>query len=298
MQLRQPVETVDPFEESFAEEETLVDRFAPVVAHQNHLSLDVTSSDLEAIKPLDENPAESLAGYGQQIQIAAQSLAQAPANPVEEQTPASPAVQVIESSEPTNFETETPPEPKPEREPNRDAVTDNAEEIEREAEAILERLRKATVSHETEAPPEHAPNLAESLASEHKTRDLDESQKVLQEILSQKSMLASSRTQSDQPEASADPPGTDSVAPPTQSASQPQQSINIEYPVATPSPESQPRRDDSEMLIVSRMEQKLESPPPSEPAPVPFPDTPVSKGRAQRMDYQQLFDQLRDISKD
>ena len=67
--------------------------------------------------------------------------------------------------------------------------------------------------------------------------------------------------------------------------------------MAQPNPAEEPRRDDSEMLIVSRMEQKMESPKPK-PEPIPFPQTPVSKGNAQRMDYQQLFDQLRDISRD
>ena len=285
VQLRKTVETVDPFDESFAEEETLLDRFAPVVAHQNQSSLDVTSNDLEAIRPAHDNPVESPTGNRPPVEL------QSPARSTVEQsspTPVTPKFQLVQSKPEKSARTQTAETPEPEREPDRDSVVDNAEEIEREAEQILERLRMSTVSHETETETESATNSPQSLAVENQSRDLDESQKVLQEILSQKTMLASATGEANQP---------GEAEPQSQTAPEPE-SINIEYPVASASPTSQPRRDDSEMLIVSRMEQQLESPAPKEPEPIPFPETPVSKGRAQRMDYQQLFDQLRDISKD
>jgi len=229
------------------------------------LSLEVTSDDLEVIKPDDESPAKALIGNSPQ----------------------------------TSSLTESPEESKTQPEPNRDLVVENAEEIEREADAILERLRLSTVSHETETiVAQPTPSSEESLTSGDQTRDLDESQRILQEILSQKSLLGSAVGKSDQPGEPTDGPSMESVVPPIQSAAQSQPPINLEYPVSPAEPEAQARRDDSEMLIVSRMEQKLESAKPKEPDPLPFPETPVSKGRAQRMDYQQLFDQLRDISKD
>lgn len=358
VQLRQPVETVDPFDEAFAEEEQLLDRFAPVVAHQNHASLNVTSQDLEAIRPLSDpspvqhtrqtlqvqptppsaapaqTPTVQVIGASEATvadpqapstsqQLAAQAPeSQAPAQQIAvEQTPAQPPVQeapfqkaaapapgvsqqiaaqqlaaVTNLSAPVE-QVVTAPEttpPAPELASDRDSISENAEQIEKEAEAILERLRNSTVSHETEAPsPPITGKSIEDLEAKGKEFELDESQKVLEEILKQKSLLASSREQSTSPsEADGDSPGLQS-----QSAEQPQ-SINIENPVVQPDASNQPRTDDSEMLIVSRMEQKMESPKSREPDPIPFPETPISKGRAQRMDYQQLFDQLRDISKE
>ena len=321
--LRQPVETVDPFEESFAEEEHLQDRFAPVVARQNHASLNVTSADLEAIKP-DEDPSSQ---DTPQLQVRTEpTQVEQVSEPEQTRTPVAltPAVQVIgltpteadsfEATQPatepaaetdgqfptptntpsgvsepvaTSVENETPTISEPQ--PDRDVVTEDTQEIERQAEEILERLRLSTVSHETDEAT--ATNVQDTprATQEDQTRELDESQKVLEEILSQKSILTTARNQTTQPaedELAAEP----NQAPPN--------SINLEYPVAEPSSTEEPRRDDSEMLIVSRMEQKMESPKSSKPDPIPFPETPVSKGKAQRMDYQKLFDQLRDISRD
>ena len=57
-------------------------------------------------------------------------------------------------------------------------------------------------------------------------------------------------------------------------------------------PEPSPHQDDSEMLIVNP---NTNSPAPT-PTPETFPmtDSPISSGRATRMDYEQLFDRLRD----
>ncbi len=46
---------VDPFAESFEEEEMLQDAYSPFVAQQNQSSLDVTSDQLSHLTPLDEN---------------------------------------------------------------------------------------------------------------------------------------------------------------------------------------------------------------------------------------------------
>ena len=339
VKLREPQETVDPFEESFAEEEQLQDRFNPVVAHQNQASLDVTSADLEAIKPEDEGatpqppqvqvvqdkasgeqPGESdspsylpaFTAPAVQVVGATQADPQqsAPAAPQQatEQSPqqnkpqrtqtirglkanfpvAQPPSQpeaASQSGATAAVAVESEPPAAPEAKSNRDEVVENADEIERQAEAILERLRLSTAPDATGGTTEASSEAAPEINTEERVaRELDESQKVLQEILSQKSILEAAREQTDQP-AAAEPEA-------------PGASVNLEYPVSQTGPTAPPRRDDSEMLIVSRMEQQLESPKPSKPKPIPFPETPVSKGNAQRMDYQQLFDQLRDVSKD
>ena len=304
--LRQPVETVDPFEESFAEEEHLQDRFAPVVAHQNQASLDVTAADLEAIKP-EQDPAPQRSPQAQALSggdsveqnQSTQPTASAVTNPLVQvlgvAQPRKPQAAQAAQAQPAPVETpppvssealETKTSQREEPKNNRDEIVDNAEEIERQAEEILERLRLSTVSHETN---KTASSQAEADAiEERQARELDESQKVLEEILSQKSILEEARNQTAEPIADVPAPGPSSAS---------EQSVNLEYPMAQPNPAEEPRRDDSEMLIVSRMEQKMESPKPK-PEPIPFPQTPVSKGNAQRMDYQQLFDQLRDISRD
>jgi len=292
VKLRQPVEPVDPFEESFAEEEHLQDRFAPVVAHQNHASLDVTSADLEAIKPADEpslaSPQQTskfrLTSSNEQSQPAVSPPAASPAVQLVEttnqiQTPQpkvhlQPAAPIVNKAPAEPQATAPPSEPAPDR----DAGAENNEDIERQAEEILERLRLSTVSHETETATAPEAPTEQSEAVEEQARQLDESQKVLEEILSQKQLLAESRNPTPGP------------APP--------QPTSIEYPITHADPSPELRRDDSEMLIVSRMEQKMESPKSPRPDPIQFPETPVSKGNAQRMDYQKLFDQLRDISND
>ena len=293
--LRQPVETVDPFEESFAEEEHLQDRFAPVVTHQNQASLNVTSADLEAIKP-DEDPATQNTS---QLQ-SSQPSGTAPVVQVVGVTQTNPPQTSSQAPRPVEATVENPAQAPQEAsgsiaetpaatEPDRDEVGENAQEIERQAEEILERLRLSTVSHETDGASEASTQNVANAVEDMQARELDESQKVLEEILSQKKILADARSQTAQPAVN------EPAAQPTQD---PEPSFNLEYPVVQPASAEEPRRDDSEMLIVSRMEQQLESPKSTQPQPIPFPETPVSKGNAQRMDYQQLFDQLRDISKD
>lgn len=50
-ELDSPSEAVDPFAETFEEEELLMDRYLPFVAEQNRSSLTVTATDLESIRP-------------------------------------------------------------------------------------------------------------------------------------------------------------------------------------------------------------------------------------------------------
>ena len=80
LQLRQPVEAVDPFNETFAEEENLIDRFAPFVAHQNQSSLTITSKDLSMLCPNDEqgcsennSESESVEFSGHQVSSGSKS---------------------------------------------------------------------------------------------------------------------------------------------------------------------------------------------------------------------------------
>jgi hypothetical protein len=55
------------------------------------------------------------------------------------------------------------------------------------------------------------------------------------------------------------------------------------------------QEDETPLIVVNRAEDAVEEKPPQVEPPVP-PTTPPSTGRAARMDYQKLFEQLRDIS--
>ena len=68
----------------------------------------------------------------------------------------------------------------------------------------------------------------------------------------------------------------------------------IEQPQATmPIPTPAPHQDDSAMLVVNPEASSNEQE--SEPETFPMTDSPISSGRASRMDYEQLFDRLRNL---
>ena len=178
-------------------------------------------------------------------------------------------------------------------------VTEAAnDEISRQAEEILQRLNanKATqenpVSHETDVNSnfEKNSNLTQdpdsiqprSPATQIKTPD-DQSEQILREIRQQHDML---RKTNETPMAS------------TSSAHDQPVVERIEYPLREPTDHSLPanvHRDDAEMIIVTRGNET--SPPSQNEEPkIPFPETPVTKGQAERMDYQKLFDQLRNVN--
>ena len=330
VKLREKVETVDPFAESFDEEEQLSDRFAPMVVEQNVSSLGVTSADLQSIRPLDEaEPSQNSEPLGETETDDA-------ANLVADLTEATEPVDVVEDSNPSpgKFTGSIPtifksaePEPQAETQPDaapalkasivkvskvqqpvepvaqpQEAVAPVAEtdeekpierpadaemlseapaDVEAEANAILERLRKSQeVSHETTQHDAVAEKPGLELAN--KDKGLEETQKILAEILEQKSVLAASQA------------GIDLEPKEGQKTVEP---LKMEYPVIA-SDESQISKDDREMILVSRTEQQTESSRPKAPETPAFPQTPVSTGQAERMDYQKLFDQLRDISND
>ena len=325
--LRQPVETEDPFDESFAEEENLIDRFAPFVAHQNQSSLSVTSDHLSMLTPNDEVESSEEPMHLSMNVVSDESNSLENANPSDEHLPNTVAsVDIAEDvppgSIPIEIETVSPDasivdmqatdevqafsghfDDAEESEPATESLLAPASEteisentqpkvhehvseasstdVQKQAEEILKRLNiSKSVSHETTESSESQSqttglnhptptNLSEPESGSDFDRQnaaLDESQQILNEILEQKNALAQQREEM---------------------ASEPSSNN-------TPLDEST-RKDDREMIIVNQMEQAVEKAKPDE-THVPFPSTPVSTGRAQRMDYQKLFDQLRDIS--
>ena len=68
-----------------------------------------------------------------------------------------------------------------------------------------------------------------------------------------------------------------------------QEPMQASLPIPTPDP----HQDDSEMLVVNPESSAAEQA--TEPETFPIADSPISSGRASRMDYEQLFDRLRNM---
>lgn len=393
----------DPFAEQFAEEEQLMDRYAPFVAHQNQTSLNITPKELELIQPLDVD--ETQAGVNSPFGGESQQCVTEQVTDSDQAAPRNATV-LLDADGPVNLTTDDPSpsgssnpgggesdsgnseyESQPEAAYPAQAATDVEKEpaaemdapvseqptqrpvaptvvnlarpvsptawmpsesetsgrepaatihndgpatadIERQAEAILERLRAAQdVSCETDGAdgidantsdgpkaqsqslsPQSVPRRveptialdtgplalnregAESQPGETSEFDrqsaaLDETQQILNEILASKNLLASQQGQTySDPQASF---GDD---------------LRGSQALTNDSPQSNGERDandgpadDREMIIINKMDEQRD-PDATTADPIEFPETPISKGRAERMDYQKLFDQLRDIS--
>lgn len=322
----------DPFAEEFAEEEHLLDRFAPFVAHQNQSSLTITASEIEMIRPLDAQElgepesngseddssqretsqaceqeadvAETISVYDAQEEDIANEAALSPALGVhvietnDETMDVPVAGPLLHADEPvavrdeaTAAATEVDEDTeKVSPEDERESSTLAPEEIERQAEEILKRLAKVdAVSCETDEP--DVPHTNEESVQtdtgdnefERQSAAIDETQQILNEILEQKSMIA------EQQEALDGGGGSPSVEGPH---------VDLQVERGSTSSEIRTPQDDREMIIVNRMEEAEVQPAPEEPGQeaITFPATPISTGRAERMDYQKLFEQLRDIS--
>ena len=66
-----------------------------------------------------------------------------------------------------------------------------------------------------------------------------------------------------------------------------------ELQTSLPIPTEEPHQDDSEMLVVNPEDDSTAKA--HEPESFPMTDSPISSGRASRMDYEQLFDRLRNL---
>lgn len=158
-------------------------------------------------------------------------------------------------------------------------------DIQQEADRILSAIKNAEqgstshVSHETVAEQAAPPTTHEEPVDQYDD-ELSDAQRILGEILEQKNLVSEHvrGTKSDDPIAQPEPEYPQSV-PMSQSLSD-----------ATDQKDGD---DDSDMIVIS----EVPSPTASEPSSVAA--TPesgqVSIGRAERMDYESLFEQLRDV---
>ena len=163
------------------------------------------------------------------------------------------------------------------------------QEIRDETEGIARELRssiESDVSRENEQP--NQASFFKSSTSVNEDSDesgLDANQQILRDILEQQRVI----TEQQQADASqSQPDGT------------PVDSISVEYPITDHQNYQSPSEisnDDRDMLRVSETQYKQ---PPKEAFEdrSPLADETPSTGEAQRMDYGQLFDQLRNLPKD
>jgi type II secretory pathway predicted ATPase ExeA len=324
-QLNQNQEVVDPFQESFAEEEVLGDYFAPMVAQQNQASLSIRSADLTDLTPEDmtdfagtekevvtnsgTEPAEAMRVELPTLVEAEYHEASQTDEPVETDNQRSSVEKSSLPEVPSGYEFMTgndwtsnianpsAAKPEPVVEPQQRQSTgkgvhvhgdDNvSRNIRRQAEGILGRLNTADsllaeqVVGEAadcegvdEIPATEGASPAEIEASgfNYQSAALDESQQILNEILEQRNALAQQGDSGVQ------------VPPAERQLSDAQLNHSVTH-----------QDEEKPIIVVSRTEETVEEKP-TESAPSAPPTVPASTGKAARMDYQKLFEQLRDIS--
>lgn len=331
--VNQSQEVVDPFQEKFAEEEVLDDYFAPMVAQQNQASLSIRSVDLTDLTPQDlpevnpEVPAtsqdslldpedDSVVETEQRVEVYQREPAETKyyqpnrdKSSVSHQEQQSMGEQAGLPEVPSGYEftmgtdwtstnanrsaEESAPEAEVNPEPNEvsekgfhvhgdDVVS---KDIRKQAEEILGRLSASESplgdqgasnslrSIESSALPSESASSSDCESdSSYPSAALDESQQILNEILEQRNALAQ------QGELAASMPVLEE-----QGAGDQVQAIDIDDGNEKP------------IIVVKQTEDAAEEKPPVVDPPIP-PTTPPSTGRAARMDYQKLFEQLRDIS--
>lgn len=127
-----------------------------------------------------------------------------------------------------------------------------------------------------------------------------QSQAILKEIFSQQQILDKVHY-TDPPNQAPQQSGVNDLGNDQASAGQGADSVSVETPVTGfqdyQQPGEQPAvQDDRDMLYVNQTEHYSPPQAPEPPQPPPFPNVETSTGNAQRMDYNQLFEQLRNPS--
>ena len=324
-QLNQNQEVVDPFQESFAEEEVLGDYFAPMVAQQNQASLSIRSADLTDLTPEDMSdfaetekevvtnsgtePAEAM-GVERSTPVEAEyHEASQTDEPVETDNQRSSVEQSPLPEVPSGYEFMTgndwtssiadpsAAKPEPVVEPQQRQSTGKgfhvhgddivSRDIRKQAEEILGRLNTADSLlaeqvvggaadgegvDEIPATEGPSPNEVEASGFNYQSAALDESQQILNEILEQRNALAQQGDSGVQ------------VPPAERQLSDAPLNHSVTH-----------QDEEKPIIVVSRTEETVEEKP-TESAPPTPPTVPTSTGKAARMDYQKLFEQLRDIS--
>ena len=298
--------SLNPFAESFDEEEQIHDRYAPLIAACNQASLRLSSEQLSCLKPLDQQHQESLAPETKPPRSSHHF----------DQTDTTDSPGSVSHAEKLSTATQFHSHPT-------EAISTD---VERQVAALISSLDRAKyqqktevepvepVSHETGGRPDG--QVFETLSFESQivptarvsfgdpTRDVASRTELdsLQEVIEQQNRAAATAFGGTESEPETVTP-VPVIAPTTRkftlvpTAGRP---VQVEPSSTTRSlsiNSGADSADDSDIIVINREEQS-----PGEPIrrvePIPFPATPVSTGQAQRMDYQQLFEQLRNMPGD
>ena len=291
----------DPFGESFAVETKIHENVASDTISQNQNALKLTSADLSQLTPLHDPASDSIAQPNETVD----------ASPEAPKTNVPAGLSWLDSSIAAQADKGVPPEAEPPVENsapepvvNEAPVDPPTNPLERGFSilpmgtpkpvepVVAEQAAPETTNRLVPAEPQAAsevPNVTETESEVHKTHNddsvSDEISRKADEILARlqsKVDVAPVVTQEEQI---------------LSNIQQQQQEVNDsqllgeseQQSVAMPQPK--PHQSDSEMLIVKPDPGLLKEKP--TPETFPMTDSPISSGRATRMDYEKLFDRLR-----
>ena len=303
----------DPFNESFAVEASIPHRPTSDIIEQNQNALKISSADLEHVQPLHEpTPDEIIHPPTSEAPQVDQPTTEAPVDDTLSAATAD-ATAVEASHQPSEFEPATTPlaeSPEITRRVPDEASMTEPEKISRGFSILPmgESAIPATTSEPVEPPTSFEPTQPSSLAdtpaevetltagpespstthnhtddvasaeisrqadeilarlhNANKPTAIDQEEQILADIQSQQREMTDSQLLGEQ--------------------EQQQTSLPI------PTPDS--HQDDSGMLVVKPEAGLVEET--VEPETFPIADSPISSGRASRMDYEQLFDRLRNL---
>ncbi len=298
--------SLNPFAESFDEEEQIHDRYAPLIAACNQASLRLSSEQLSCLKPLDQQHQESLAPEAEQIESSHEFS----------QTYATDSPESVDHAETLSTEKQF----------HTHSTEAISTDVERQVAALINSLDRAKYPQKTEAKPvepvshetgerpdgqvfetlsfesQIVPTARVSFDDNSRDHGSRTEQSSLQEIIEQQNRAAATAFGNNgrEPESVRAVPV---IAPTTRQFTLVPtvgRSVHVEPSNTTRNlsiNSGTDSSDDSDMIVINR-----EEPSPGGPIrrvePIPFPATPVSTGQAQRMDYQQLFEQLRNMPGD
>lgn len=262
---------LDPFAEEFAFEEEIIDRYASLVAAHNQSSLRITRDELSYLKPLDSSGGTASEAPGNK-----------PAEPEQHATGA-----VSEWSH---------------RQPSSDFSNSNAtSEVSRET--GIDTDDEDSYSDSPTLKIEDAPRKqsavsfasADGKSCEEGAQPDATSQQDLRKVIEEKNRLTAQefsqtneltdRLSSEKTHAMTDAIDDEPTTSSTQFISPDPQSKDFD---------DDQYSDDQDILVINKFEEPTNHPR-QRPQPIPLPATPVSTGRATRMDYDQLFNQLRNV---
>jgi hypothetical protein len=232
------------------------DEYSPLIAAQNHSSLNVTTEDLNFIQPLE---AEQL--------------------PLPGDSPVEGSAELPVNLHGQHDENATQSETFHEH-----VTSVDSEVIAQKADEILKSLEMQHEGVSCETAESVTAGADSNGDASVEPESLEESHRVLQEIIDENQRVAAAGGNLD--------PHRDGGLEPS-----PTDCVDDQQVESSGDTQASDFADDRDMIVVSSREQN-EPGSQKDDDSIPFPATAVSTGRAERMDYQQLFEQLRSISND